>query len=150
MSAFTGQLDTRWLDDNRFQVLSPYRFDYGEEGSGIGIFVDEGTITDLMSLPWLLRLAIRRTTSGSIASVPHDLAYRNGELQSYTIDPNSNDPTPIRFGESFKINRSTADLMILDALLVRGFSKPAAYSVHAGLVVGGWHAWNKYRAMDKT
>lgn len=150
MSSFTGTLDTRWLDDDRFQVLSPYRFDFGEKGSGVGIYVPEGTITDLMSLPWLLRLAIRRTTSGSIASVPHDIAYKTAKLQKYTVDPDSSDPTPLSFDGEFKIDRSTADLMILDALLTRGMAKPKAYSVWSGLAVGGWVAWNRYRNIERA
>jgi hypothetical protein len=145
MSSFTGNLDTRWLDNNRFQILSPYRYDFGGEGSGIGRFIEEGTITDLMSLPWVMRLFILRSASGSIASVPHDEAYKTGQLQTYTVDPKSNDPTPTSFGDPRYISRCTADLMILEALKVRKFNTQAAHAIHAGLVVGGWYAWDKYR-----
>lgn len=150
MSSFTGYLDTRWLDDNTFQVLSPFRFDYGELDSGFGVFVPSGTITDLMSLPKIMRAVVTRTTSGSIASVVHDIAYRTGEMHTYTTDPRTPDtPEPLRFGPSVKISRNMADVMLYDALVARDFNKVYASSVYAGLVVGGWVAWNRYRKQDK-
>ena len=150
MSSFTGFLSTRWLDDDLFQVLDPYRFDYGEEGSGVGYFVQEGTISDLMSLPKPIRVVVARTTSGSIASIPHDIAYKTGEMMTYTVNTDdADDPTPAEIGKPFKINRSTADLMFLDALLTRKMNKIKAYTIYLGLVGFGWITWNKYRKMDK-
>lgn len=150
MSSFTGELETRWLSDDRFQILTPYRFDYGFKNSGKGQFIEVGTITDLMSLPKPIRAWVSRTTNGSIASVPHDLAYQSGEMMQYAINLDDlENPRPAIFFESVKITRKQADKMFLDAMLVRGMSKAEAYPIYWGVRVGGWVAWDRYRALDQ-
>lgn len=149
-SSFTGDLVTKWRDDDTFEVYTPYRFDFGELGSGVGAYIEQGTVTDLMSLPWLARLIIRRTTSGSIASVPHDKIYQTGRLDKYTINPDEpTNPTPMEFHEPMKIGRGIADLVILDAMLTRKMSRVVAYFVYVILVCFGWIAWSRCREAEK-
>lgn len=126
---FLSPLDVRAVPPDLWQLLAPLTWEDTEFGR---FDVPTGTMTDLASIPRLLRRHRSFDPQGPSRrpAVGHDLAYATGKLGERTL------------------TRAEADRFLYVALLSEGVSKALAWSFYAGVRVGGWVPWNRYRAAE--
>ena len=93
----------------------------------------EGTLSNLSSFPWYVRAFIPSTVLVK-APFMHDHFYEN-----QPIDPHTREP----------ITRKRADQLYRDGAIAEGMDEMTAKRLYAGLHLGGWVEWNKYRRGDK-
>lgn len=133
---FRSPLDVRAIPPDLWQLLAPLIWDDREtapHGESFGRFeVPTGTITDLASIPRILRRHRSFDPQGPSRrpAVGHDLAYATGKLGGR------------------ELTRAEADRFLYVALLSEGVSRALAWSFYAGVRVGGWVPWNRYRAAE--
>ena len=119
--AFLTELDVRELGQDRWVLLAPLVY----EGTLIHrITVPAGFETDLESVPrWLPLVYAVLYGTAHHAAVVHDWLYTTG-----------------------MVNRQIADGVMYEALRARGEPAWKAYTIWAGIRLGGWVVWNKHRA----
>ena len=129
-----------WLSDDNitsvdgklghFRLLEPLEF---KDHRGDKWVVPAGTISDLSSFPWFVRLF---TVTSLLVKSPflHDYLYQN-----QPIDPHT----------STFITRKRADQLYRDGGVAEGLGKIWAKSFYSGLRLGGWLPWGNYRRNKK-
>jgi hypothetical protein len=113
-------LDARYRAGRRYQLVAP--FVYASAIPGVGtIVVPAGFVTNFHSSPralwWLFP-----PDDWAEAAVAHDHLYVTG-----------------------LVSRLQADQVHRELLRHLGASAPRASAMYAGLRLGGWRAWNRYR-----
>lgn len=92
--------------------------------SGFSVLVPQGFVTDLASIPRVLRLFIQVNGRHSDAAIIHDwLYYKRGHIGPWTL------------------TRKQCDDIFLEAMLESGVPKWKAWTMWSGVRVGGWAAW---------
>lgn len=107
-----------------FRVETGYFF---RDSLAIKHYVPAGTITDGASVPsflWPLLGHPRDTDVGQAAAL-HDLQYRRGYIA-----------------------KKRCDQILCEGMQCLGASWLKRKAVYAGLQIGGWVAWNRYRKYD--
>ena len=99
------------------------------------IKVPKGFITDFASIPPGIRWIIKRKGKYNKASVIHDYLYRFAKL-------NPDYPDGI-------ITREIADYVMKGFMILSGVGCIKRNVILAGLKVGGWITWGKYRKLDE-
>lgn len=134
---FRSDLDARAVPPNLWRLLAPLKWDdsddFGEPGEFGAFEVPAGTITDLASIPRLLRRSKSFDPTGPSRrpAVGHDHAYQTGRLGGAPV------------------TRAQADRFLYVALLAEGVPKATAWAFYAGVRVGGWMAWRDYRTAER-
>ena len=142
MPGFTSSLKTEWLPDGKtWKVIETFRFYSGDYGSGLFVEVPEGTITDLASIPKLVRWLIPKVGKDAQGAVCHDVMYRTGCMSIQR----ANSLTGSVSNEAVPISRGMADSMYHQAMIALGVSTARRKAIYYGLIVGGWVAWNNHR-----
>lgn len=128
MSQFLTPLDGRWLDDDRFMLLSPLIYESGllRRTTGLkgdladGILpIPAGFVTDFASVP---RVPIVYTLFGDRAhheSVPHDFLY-----------------------QTHLTTKPVADKLFREAMVARGKPGYIVEGMYWGVVLGGRSSYN--------
>jgi hypothetical protein len=112
-----AELDVRaHAEDDKWVLLSPLRWMLQD---GNVLIVPAGFITDLASVPSMLRGVLDVNGKSRHAAVAHDWLYRNHKL----------------------FTRSEADEFLRVALICRGTSAVAARTYWSGVRIGGWKPW---------
>lgn len=126
---FLSTLIVEAIPPNLWQLYAPLIWEDAEFGR---FEVPTGTITDLASIPRILRRHRSFDPQGPSRrpAVGHDLAYATGKLGGR------------------ELTRAEADRFLYVALLSEGVSRALAWSFYAGVRVGGWVPWNRYRAAE--
>lgn len=94
--------------------------------AGYAIQVPSGFVTDLASIPRVLRLLIQVNGRHSDAAIIHDwLYYKKGRVGLRTF------------------TRKQCDDFFFEAMLESGVPKWKAWTMWSGVRVGGWVAWSK-------
>jgi hypothetical protein len=108
------------------QLLAPLTYRYGD-APGATLTAPSGFISDGASIPRLLWVWPGHPLEGEFlrASVLHDWMYRTGEA-----------------------SRAQADRLFFEALQADGVSPVRARVMYAGVRVGGWLAWRRYRRAE--
>lgn len=111
-------------DDKVSILMNPdFCFEVGHLGSEEQICVPLGFLTDLASVPRLLRWVVNPSGARiSRAAVIHDLLYRSREMRE-------------------RYNRKQADAIMKDAMRAAGCSKAHSQIVYLALRLGGFFAW---------
>jgi hypothetical protein len=126
---FLTELDTRLLHhpppwanpDRAFALLSPFRIKIGECQV---IEIPVGFITDFASIPVPWRNIISPTHAKlSRPAVLHDFSYAVG----------------------FRDSRLICDSLLWQGMVTEGAHPIMREVVYAGVRIGGWVAWNRYR-----
>jgi hypothetical protein len=120
MSRFT---DPVWLEpfgDDDWIVRRESAWEVGHVGSREFVVIPEGFVSDLASVPNLLRWLIPSYGRHTQAAVLHDRLYRHDD-HDYT--------------------RSQSDRMFYEAMLALGVWKPRAWIMWLAVRVGGRWAW---------
>jgi hypothetical protein len=120
----------RWLTDVHFTDVDGSLGDFLLEVDLVFLDADfkmwlvpKGSISDLSSFPWFVRVVTPVTTL-SKAPWLHDHLYRT---------------------QPKGVCRKQADRLYQQGAIAEGMSKAAAYTLYAGLRVGGWLTWRKHR-----
>lgn len=132
MSNFHGELDVRYLGNDRWLLLSPFTFHLGTENGPEFIRVGKGFITDFASIPRILWNVMHPTGKSGKAAVIHDCAYRTAQVS--VID-----------GSVRHITRAEADRIFLDAMEVLGVNWFSRQMQYRAVRIGGGPAWRKHR-----
>jgi hypothetical protein len=114
---FSGPLDLRAHDSGEWVVLNPLMYE-SVDGKKYGI--PAGFITDLASIPAILRPLFNPNDNGRKAAVLHDSRYC------------------IKAG-----SRKEADDLFLEALQRCGVGFLRRWAMYTGVRAGGWMYWNK-------
>ena len=139
MSSFTNALIAKFNGDGKtWTVDQPFRYYIGAEDSGEYIDVRIGFKTNMASIPRLAQWLIPKMGKWDQGAVVHDLSYRDG----YYIKDIADMPMPM------KLTRKRADQIFIEAMKVLNVKKWRRYLIYSGVRIGGWIAWNKYRAKD--
>lgn len=125
MSAFLTKL--QFEDDGGFPFTLLEPLVYKSDVLGFTVTVPEGFKTDLASIPQLLENVIPRIGAYDAAAVIHDDLYQH--------PPEG-------------LARGTADSVLREAMDVCHVSRVKRWAIYAGVRVGGWVTWNRYRAED--
>ena len=77
MSSFTEDLIVKWIPElNKFKVYVPFDYHIGSEDSNEVISIPEGYLTDLASIPRVVRWLIPKLGKHAQAAVIHDFMYQ--------------------------------------------------------------------------
>jgi hypothetical protein len=117
--AFLTSLDLRAYKPGEWVVLAGLLY---LAKNGARFMVPRGFITDLASIPRLLRWLIDRDGESRQAAVFHDFLY----CIHYQT-------------------RAEADALFLEALEACGVNRVTRYAMYLGVRSGGWVYWNKRR-----
>ena len=118
---FSGPLDLRAHKSGEWVVLNPLIY---TDRSGSTYGIPAGFITDLASIPALLRPLFNPNDNGRKAAVLHDARYC------------------IKVG-----TRKEADDLFLEALERCGVGFLRRWAMYSGVRAGGWLYWNKRRGL---
>lgn len=124
--AFPVPLDVREIGNGKWELLSDYKYKDTLKGD---IIVPKGFITDLYSIPWILRSIVSKVQDSNGPAVVHDWLY-----QSQTFGPKG---------------QRVADKVLKRAMTVHWapISKYKRFEILTGLKLGGWTG---YRATRKA
>ena len=129
--AFYGELTTHHIDGRRHELHNPA----GEWGyltlEGVPIAPPDGFVTDYASIPFWLQWLIPRDGPHSPAAVIHDWLYRSGRVGGFRID------------------RGEADELFVECLQALGGRSSRLLALYAGVRVGGWWPWARYRRWER-
>ena len=123
-TGFSGPLDLRAHKPGEWVVLNPLIY---ESLSGRSYGIPAGFITDLASIPALLRPLYSQNDASRKAAVLHDSRYC------------------LKHGD-----RKDADELFLEALERSGVGFLRRWSMYAGVRAGGWIYWNKRSGMTEA
>lgn len=117
---FTTSLDLRATEPGEWELLAPLKW------AGVAsITVPAGFITDLASLPRLVRPVLDRNGLSRRAAVLHDWLYC------------------LKTG-----GRADADKLFLEALKTEGVGWAARWSMYTGVRAGGWVYWHRRQGLE--
>lgn len=149
MANFTDDLYTKWLPKEkwwhkqRWQVTKEFRFYlhdpaiHGTENNKFSI-INKGTITDLASIPVMLRWLVPKVGMDSQGAIVHDDIYQNGYMWIEQGDEIS----------KVVVSQKTADDAYYEAMRVLKTLKVRREAIYNGLRLGGFVVWNRYRDKD--
>jgi hypothetical protein len=121
---FSGPLDLRAHDSGEWVVLNPLMY---TSLAGRSYGIPAGFITDLASIPAILRPLFNPNDAGRKAAVLHDSRYC------------------IKRG-----SRKDADDLFLEALQRCGIGFLRRWAMYTGVRAGGWLYWNKRDGLTET
>ena len=130
MSNFLNDLVLRAKPPNKWVLVEPFAYiTYVKDAAGCIIEVPVGEVTDLASLPRVVRVFISQNGKHRGAAVIHDRLYRLAGILDYS--------------------RKEADLVFLEAMKVSGVSWTVRQMMYRGVRAGGWVVYNKYLKANK-
>lgn len=101
--------------------------DYDSAILGGVVTVPAGFVTDLASIPRIIQNLIPKEGRYNRPAVVHDFLYRLGAYRGAPIP------------------RKTADQVLLEAMYAAGVDADRADVIYAGVRLGGWLPWRRYR-----
>lgn len=116
-NGFSGPLDLRAYEPGEWVVLSPVTY---RPRTGQSIMIPAGFVTDLASIPALLRPVFDRMDASRLPAVLHDWLYC-----------------------AQTTSRSDADSLFLEALERAGVGFVRRWAMYAGVRAGGWLYWSR-------
>ena len=128
-SSFRTDLITRFTDDGTFIVHEPFEFESCVTESILRVPV--GLTTDFASIPWGLRNILSPTGRYGKAAVVHDMLYKT------------------RGAGTHLVWRDEADAVLLEGMEVLDVPRWQRWAIYAGIRLGGWLTWWRYRRMEK-
>lgn len=138
MTGFTNTLKTEWIVIGgrlRWRAIESFEFHSGARGTGLFIRCDAGMLSDLASIPWLVRWLIPQAGVDAQGAFLHDRGYRDGFMM-------------MRMGEHERrvpVSRAMVDAMYYQAMKALGTPAWRREAIYRGLQIGGWVAWNRLR-----
>lgn len=127
-SSFRTPLRLEFLDDSRFSLTEPFEFMSLVTESVIR--VPAGFVTDFASIPRGLWNMLPPTGRYGKAAVVHDWLYQTRDAGTH------------------KVWRDEADAVLKEGMDALGVGWLTRWTIYAGIRLGGWAAWNKYRRAE--
>lgn len=121
---FSTQLDLRAYEPNEWVVLSSLTYRHSQFGT---MCVPRGFITDLASIPRVLRTVINVNGKSRQAAVLHDYLYCGQGLTG-------------------ALSRAECDRIFRDAMRDEGVNWLQRWAMWAGVRLGGWLYWRQRSA----
>jgi hypothetical protein len=133
---FDGELDVRYIDGHGWRVLDPFTFRLGEPDGPEFVTVGIGFVTDFASIPFFLK-GLWPSPGGAWdkPAVIHDCLYKARTVSHIN-------------GSHRIIDRAEADAIFREAMTATNTRVTAKNAIYAGVRIGGWNAWNKYRKAE--
>ena len=125
MSAFTTPLELEYLDGRFWRLTS--EFDFASDTLERIIRVPVDFVTDFASIPRVLWNVLPPTGTYGKAAVIHDMLYQHPECLTPTV------------------TRMQADGTLLEAMIALHTDWLTALLIYAGVRLGGWVPWARYR-----
>lgn len=116
---------------------------YAKTPAGI-ICLPEREVVNGASIPWIVQPLIPKSGKWNRPAVFHDVGFKYGGF--WTIKLNMYSEMVCVF---VKYKQKKVDYVYLKLMEGRGVPKWNRNTQYAGLRVGGWYQWNKYRKQDK-
>jgi hypothetical protein len=128
---FTTTLQVEDNDGFPFKLLHPltYVTDVDHRGT---FSVPTGFLTDYASIPRVLWNVLPPVGAYDAAAVLHDFLYQTGTINLASI------------------TRAEADAILLEAMEVKKVAAWQRRFIYAGIRLGGWLTWKRYRAAEKN
>lgn len=137
MSDFLTPLQVEFIDGCFWRLIVTLEYYLGAANGLDVVKVPSGFVTDFASIPrglWNLFPPIGRYGK---AAVLHDYLYQKRIV------------TDSRYLDgAWFVTRAEADHIFLEAMQVLGVGFFTRYVIYAGVRVGGWLTWNKYRRAE--
>jgi hypothetical protein len=140
MSGFLTPLQVEYLDGHGWKIHESFEYVLGDVNGAERVIVPIGFVTDFASVPRLFWNVLPPTGKYGKAAVIHDYLYQYRFIVKIGPLP---DPAAVRLCE-----RGEADRLLKEGMEVLGVGKVTRWVVYAGVRVGGWAAWQKYRKQE--
>jgi len=118
---FITPLRAEAIQGRHWKLLAPLIY----RGRHQELVVPAGFVTDLGSVPWWATWLVPRDDEGRPAYVLHDYHYRTGQ-----------------------VSRRDADGILRRTLRERGYGRVRRWTAWAGVRLGGWVAWRRWRRIE--
>lgn len=117
------------IDGDRYVSLSPYMVDFADWMAGLQFEINEGTITDIASVPRCLRWAYDRASLGTSAPFYHDfLCTSKGKFTN-------------TFGQEIQISWFDAQVFFLVAMRLDGIPTQRCLLAFLAVLLGNRPIW---------
>lgn len=135
--SFLTPLDLEFIDGHLWSLTAPLEYHLGAVDGPEYVQVPTGFLTDFTSIPRGLWNLLPPTGRYGKAAVVHDFLYQDRVIRSGTL--------------VFRLcDRGEADKIFLEAMGVLGVGWLTRHTIYAGVRLGGWLPWNRYRRSDKN
>ena len=135
---FTRSLKTEWKEINgklRWVALESFEFHSGAKDEGLFVRCEAGMVSDLASIPRIVRWLIPKAGKDAQGAFIHDRVYRDG-FMIMRIE---------HLEKRVRVSRAMADGLYHQSMLALKVGKWRRRAIYRGLRAGGFVAWNKYR-----
>jgi hypothetical protein len=119
MSSFTNPLVIEELRPEMWQISEDFEFHVGYKNSRVRVHVAKGEVTDLGSVPWYLRWAVKKRGKWDQANAMHDQLYAEKAVP-----------------------RIVSDILWLQAMEVLGEPRFSRWVAFLGVRCFGWYRWH--------
>jgi hypothetical protein len=133
MFANDDKVVVEYIDGHSWRLVENFTWFESDLGGPDGTMIDvpAGFVTDFASIPRVLWNLLPPSFYAKPA-ILHDYLYFKGKVGDLVV------------------TRAEADKVFRDALKETGVSKTKRWTMWLGVRVGGWRAWNIYRAVDSV
>ena len=125
MAEFHDHLDLRAYGAKRWKLLTRYRYTTDLLGGSVLLGVPKGFITDLASIPRVVRSLVPQVGRHRGAAVIHDWLYATANIHDFS--------------------RRLCDRIFLEAMKVAGVPWYRRHMMYQAVRCGGWVFFNKQR-----
>lgn len=136
---FLDPLELEYIDGRVWKLTSPFDYHLGSPTGLDFVRIPAGFLTDFASVPRFFWRIFPPTGQYGKAAVVHDWLYQNRVV--IVEWPDGHKTTRL-------VERSEADGVLYEAMGVLGVDRFTRWGIYAGVRVGGWVAWRKYRSAD--
>jgi hypothetical protein len=136
---FRDELLLQYIDGGAWKLVAAFGYCTDD---GTEIRVPTGFVTDFASIPRALWSLLPPTGRYGKAAAIHDWLYSHRVVDDVI--------TPAMFTRGSRlVNRAEADRIFREAMRTLGVSAEMAWTLYAGVRVGGWKPWRAYRAQEQ-
>lgn len=131
---FLDPLELEFIDGTKWKLTSAFDYRLGHAKGAEYVRVPREFLTDFASIPRGLWNVLPPAGAYGKAAVIHDWLY-----QMRVVRPSGR-----------LVDRAEADRVLLEAMEVLGVRRFTRHVIYAGVRVGGWLTWNRYRSKESN
>jgi hypothetical protein len=134
VNGFTGPLRIDYIDGTQWRIVEGFTYRVGDPNGEMFVQIPLGFVTDFASFP----LGVLFKSPGGKWDKPaviHDLLYQRGWIE--------------RSRHRVSLDRKDCDDIFKEAMQVAGVNWFARQMIYAGVRVGGWKPWDRYRKAEQ-
>ena len=130
MSSFTTALKYEVVSGSGYKLLAPFQYHLSAPGSMLVVDVPKGFLTDLASVPWVLRWLFPPDGVWAKAAVVHDWGYACGDLS-------------LPDGSKIKPSKFWWDVIFLEAMSVLKVPRLTRWTFFVAVRAFGGRGWKR-------